>query len=243
MKDNFSTQSDNYAKYRPSYPEELVNFILSHCEEKGVMWDAGTGSGQLASKLAGHFDEVFATDISYEQVKHAPQISNVTYHIQPAEETTFQNHQFDLVTVAQALHWFDLPKYFEEVHRTLKPGGIFAAVGYSLTKIEGLDELFYKFYEDKIGIYWDPERRIVEAEYRGIDFPFEDLGHHHFYYKHEWSFNDFIGYLNTWSAVKKYTAELDSNPVDEWKDQFKAAWGEGAKEVVTPVFLRLGRLK
>ena len=141
MKDLFSTSSDQYAKYPRSYPQELVEYIISKSKQTKIAWDAGAGSGQLTAKLAPHFDEIFGTDISYEQLKNAPQISNITYHIQPAEDTTFSSEQFDLVTVAHALHWFDMDVFFKEVHRVLKPNGVFAAAGYGLSRIDAVDEL------------------------------------------------------------------------------------------------------
>lgn len=242
MKDLFSTASGSYARFRPSYPEELINTIVSKCESTGTCLDVGTGSGQLVSKLAPHFSELYATDISYEQLKNAPQIANVTYHIQPAESTSFGNDQFDAVTVAQALHWFDHDKFYPEINRVLKSGGIFAAAGYTLCQIAGVSGVLEDFYENEIDAYWEPERRMVENEYKSIDFPFEEDEHLRFQHEHRWTFEDFMGYLNTWSAVKKYETEREKNPVNLWLDRFQKAWGnELEKKVITPIFLRIGR--
>ena len=71
MKDFFSSQSKVYAAFRPTYPKELYQFIFRHLTEKKVAWDCATGNGQVAQYLASYFNEVYATDISQQQLDHA----------------------------------------------------------------------------------------------------------------------------------------------------------------------------
>jgi len=242
MKDNFSSHSDKYARYRPQYSNDIVEFIVSQVTNRNLAWDVGTGNGQLAIKLADYFKEVQATDISENQLANAMRKPNIIYSNQPAEQTNFSKHQFDLITVAQAIHWFDLPRFYAEVKRTLKQGGLFAALGYQLCQIEGMDDLILEFYSKKVGPYWDPERKIIEQEYRTVPFPFDDLGTNHFQLLNHWSLDDLLGYLHTWSAVRHYEKANGNNPVTEFEEKFNAMWGnDPVKRVVTPVFIRMGR--
>ena len=242
MKDNFSTHADRYARFRPQYSVDVVEFIVSQVTNRNAAWDVGTGNGQLASKLASYFNEVHATDISENQLANAIRLPNVIYSKQAAEQTNFQKHQFDLITVAQAIHWFDLTKFYVEVKRTLKPDGCFAALGYGLSKIDGVDDILQEFYSKKVGPYWDPERKIIEQEYQSIPFPFDDLGIHRFNLLNQWAIDDLFGYLSTWSATRHYEKAVGTNPVKEFEERFRAHWGDDiSKRVVTPVFVRIGK--
>src|SRR5437879_2833438 len=110
MKDNFSKRSHLYARFRPTYPRQLFEFLISLVPERQAAWDCGTGNGQVAAVLAGYFDKVYATDISENQIKHAVEKPNVVYKIEAAEQTSFPDELFDLITVAQAVHWFDFSR-------------------------------------------------------------------------------------------------------------------------------------
>ena len=154
MKDNFSKDSHLYAKYRPTYPSALFTYIISLLETKDQAWDCATGNGQVATQLAKEFQVVEATDISASQVEQAPKLAHIHYTIQPAEQTKFEKDQFDLITVAQAIHWFDFEKFYAEVNRTLQPNGILAVIGYGLLSISPeLDLIIHHFYNDIIGAY------------------------------------------------------------------------------------------
>jgi ubiquinone/menaquinone biosynthesis C-methylase UbiE len=152
MKDNFSTQATQYAKFRPTYPQGLYDFINSEVKNKALAWDCATGNGQIAVQLAQTFEQVVATDISEKQLANAPQKNNITYKVEPAEKTTFKDHSVDLITVGQAIHWFNFGQFFDEVRRILKPDGLFIAVGYELMKINpAIDILIDNFYNNIVG--------------------------------------------------------------------------------------------
>ena len=125
-KDLFSKQSDLYARYRPTYPKELYEYILSFVKEKNTAWDCATGNGQAAVVLADHFKKVIATDISAAQIDKAIKKENIEYSVCPAESTPFEENTFDLVTVAQAYHWINWKEFKKEVTRVCKPGAIIA---------------------------------------------------------------------------------------------------------------------
>jgi ubiquinone/menaquinone biosynthesis C-methylase UbiE len=244
MKDNFSKQASLYAKYRPAYPSELFSFILSHIGNRDCAWDCATGNGQTAKELAKHFGRVYATDISQQQLDHAERASNISYSLQPAEQTDFSDSQFDLVTVSQALHWFDFEKFYAEVKRVTKPGGWIAVWMYGgLTISPEIDRLKQDHYSNTLGAYWDKERKYVDDDYAGIPFPFEEINCPLFSIRYEWTLEDLEGYLNTWSALQKFIAAKGFNPVDDLMKNISQYWGEGKRKISFPLHLRMGRVK
>lgn len=244
MKDNFSTQAQGYAKYRPYYPPEMIAYIASFVQNKQFALDVATGNGQVAAELSGYFEQVFATDISEKQLANALQKDNITYKVERAEETSFADSQFDLITVAQAIHWFDFDAFYKEVYRILKPDGIFAVMGYGLFSTSGeAGKLLKHFYYDITGPYWDAERRYLDENYTTIPFPFEELETKQFVNEFTWTFEQLTGYLETWSAVQHYINKNGTNPVDLIRDELKEYWEKGGKRVTFPLLLRIGCLK
>ena len=242
MKDNFSTQSSSYARYRPAYPQELYKFLKEKLTITETAWDCGTGNGQVAGELANFFQKVEATDISKQQLENAVKKPNIQYSVKRAEETNFPDNSFDLITVAQAVHWFNFKTFYNEVERVLKPNGIIALIGYSLFKSNlETDKLIHKFYKDIIGPFWDEERRYLNEKYQTIPFPFQEIETPAFQQEYQWSFDHLIGYLETWSAVKHYEKEKGENPVNLIKNELKTAFGNKNK-IVFPILLRLGKL-
>lgn len=243
MKDNFSTQAQGYSKYRPYYPSEMIDYIVSFVKNKQYALDVATGNGQVAVELAKHFKEVFATDISEKQLANALQKDNIIYKEECAEQTSFADGQFDLITVAQAIHWFDFEAFYKEVYRTLKPDGIFAVLGYGLFNTsDESEELLKHFYYDITGPYWDAERCYLDENYTTIPFPFEELETKQFTNEFIWTFEQLTGYLGTWSAVQHYIKKNGINPVDLIRDELKEYWEKGDKKVVFPLLLRIGKI-
>ena len=232
MKDNFSTQSDDYAKFRPVYSQKLIDFLLSLTNHE-VCWDCGTGNGQLAVALAESFANVQATDISEKQLENASQRSNIEYSKKPAEKTNFPDNFFDLVTVAQAAHWFDHKAFNEEVKRVLKPEGALALFGYGLVQVdEELNPIIQSFYWDVTKPYWDPERDHIEARYETIPFPYEELEiNENFDIKSKMSLDKLTGYISTWSAVQHYKKANNQDPIEKLKSDLSQIWKEGKREV------------
>lgn len=244
MKDNFSTQASDYAKYRPYYPSEMIDYVVSFAQNKQSALDVATGNGQVAVELAKHFKDVFATDISEKQLANALRKDNITYIKECAEQTSFADGQFDLVTVAQAIHWFDFDAFYKEVYRILKPDGVFAVLGYGLFNTSGeAEKLLKHFYHDITGPYWDAERRYLDENYTTIPFPFEEMETKRFVNEFTWTFEQLTGYLETWSAVQHYIKKNGINPVDLIRDELKEYWEKGDKKVTFPLLLRIGKLK
>lgn len=244
MKDNFSTQSEQYSKYRPGYPLDFFEYINSIVQSKQNAWDCGTGNGQVAGELAKTFEKVYATDISQSQINNGRQVANILYSVQPAEKTNFSNNSFDLIIVAQAVHWFDFEKFYTEVSRTAKNDALLCVVGYNRPKISPpVDTLITNFYENVIGKYWDKERKYVDENYKTIPFPFVKILTPNFTNKVCWTLDHFIGYLNTWSAVKRFIQQNGQNPVDKLRSELEQNWGKGQTlEVNFPLLLRIGQI-
>lgn len=244
-KDLFSDQSKTYAKYRPTYPQELFDYILQFVEEKKCAWDCGTGNGQAANILADYFQKVIATDISEAQISNAVRKPNIEYHICPAEQTPFDDNSFDLITVATAYHWFHWKQFRNEARRVGKNNAVIAAWAYNTfsSKDENINELIQHFYNDVVYAYWDTERRHVENSYAAVDFDYDLLPTKDFEINLNWTKEQFIGYMNSWSATRNYIKANHSVPTDLIRKQLDEIWnGEEAKPVYFPVFLKLGRI-
>jgi ubiquinone/menaquinone biosynthesis C-methylase UbiE len=243
MKDNFSKQSDLYSRFRPGYPGQLFDFLLPLVPDKRNAWDCGTGNGQVAAKLSNYFTEVYATDLSAAQIENADHKKNIFYSVEKAEKTLFPDNKFDLITIAQAIHWFEFNDFYHEAQRTLKPGGIIAVMGYDILRInKKIDFLIDTFYRDTTGSYWDEERKYVEEHYLTIPFPFKEITTPAFSMNYNWELERVTGYLNTWSAVQHYIRKNNENPVDKISEELKKAWGNVLKRKVQfPIFMRTGR--
>jgi ubiquinone/menaquinone biosynthesis C-methylase UbiE len=244
MKDNFSTQSDRYARYRPSYPAAFYTYLKTLINGTENAWDCATGNGQVAAKISDIFTNVYATDISLQQISNAIKRPNIHYSIQAAERTDFENDFFDLVIVAQAVHWFDFPKFYFEVERTGRANAILAVIGYSNLKTDPrVEKTIENFYHNIVGIYWDQERRYVEESYKTIPFPFPEIHAPQFESVYEWTFEHMLGYLSTWSAVKHYIKRNGNDPIELIKSDLADAWGNDEKKIVRfPLITRIGRV-
>ncbi|HTG66159.1 MAG TPA: class I SAM-dependent methyltransferase [Flavobacterium sp.] len=244
MKDNFSKQASGYSKFRPQYPDELIRYIVSFVENKALALDIATGNGQVAFKLAPFFETVYGIDISQNQLDNAYAADNIIYKVSPAEKTIFENQKFDLITVAQAVHWFDFDSFYKEVYRILKLEGVFAVIGYGLfsTNVDS-DKILNHFYYNIVGSYWDAERRYLDENYLTIPFPFEEQVVEKFENQLEWTFEDLVGYLETWSSVQHYISKNNQNPIDLIRDELKTSWEKNNKKVCFPLLLRIGKLK
>ena len=245
-KDLFSKQTSSYSKYRPYYPVELYEYLLQFVKTRDGVWDCGIGNGQAAIILAEYFKEVKATDISENQLAKANRHPRIEYITSPAEKTPFPDDSFDLVTVAQAYHWFDFKAFAEEVYRVSRPGGIIAIWGYNLvtTNNQNINTAITDFYTNVVGPYWDAERKYVEDNYNTVPFSFPLIASKTFTIENKWSKTDLIGYLNSWSAVQHFLAVKNFNPVDQFAAVLSGYLTD--EELITvsfPVFLKIGSVE
>jgi ubiquinone/menaquinone biosynthesis C-methylase UbiE len=245
-KDLFSDHSEIYAKYRPTYPQELFDYVLSFVRERNRAWDCATGNGQAAKMLADYFNRVDATDISEEQLKNAVQKPNIFYQLCPAEHTPFEDRSFDLITIATAYHWLNWTEFHREATRVGKPGAVIAAWGYNTLRCadERVNRIIQHFYKDVVASYWDPERRHVDESYENIPFDFDPLPSRRFERTLTWNKDAFKGYLLSWSAVQTYIRRHGSSPIDLIGNDLNEVWSDQEeKEVHFPIFLKIGRIR
>ncbi len=245
FKDYFSGGSSSYRDFRPHYPEQLFEHLADMAPTCSTAWDCATGNGQAARFLAQYFDRVVATDASTNQLNNAETFEGVTYIVEPAESTSFESHSVDLVTVAQALHWFDLQAFEQEVRRVGKPDAVLAVWSYAILRSRpSVDAVIEKLYDDILEEYWTEERRIVERGYKDVEFPFELLESPAFAMRAQWSLDHMLGYLSTWSAAKRYEDRNGEDPVALIADELANAWGDrqSLQEVSWPLTVKLWRL-
>jgi len=246
--DHFSSAADRYARFRPVYPAALFDFLAGLCARRELAWDAATGNGQAAVELADRFQRVVATDASERQIAHATRHPAVEYRVEPSESTSIESSSVDLTTVAQALHWFDFERFWDEVRRVSRPDAIFAAWCYGFLRIApAIDRILRELYSVTLGDkYWPAERRHIEAAYATIPFPFARIEAPVFSIRARLDLERLMGYLGTWSAVKRYReANAGSDPLVQVRKELEAVWGEPGmeREVVLDLTLLLGRVR
>jgi SAM-dependent methyltransferase len=245
FKDHYSTIAASYAAHRPRYPEALVDYLADLAPAHEVVWDAGCGSGQLSVLLAARFAWVVATDPSAEQLAHALGHSGVEYRRASAEASDLAAASVDLAVAAQAAHWFDLPRYYAEVRRVTRPGGVVALLAYGVIRIgRDVDPVIERFYWRTLAGHWPPERRLVEGGYRSLPFPFAELRTPAFEMRAEWSLPEVLGYIRTWSAVLALERAGGEGQYAAFSRALAGAWGDPARRraVRWDLALRLGRV-
>lgn len=227
FRDYFSTGSADYRDYRPGYPLALYKYLAAISPARQLAWDCATGTGQAARVLGRFFDRVIASDASAAQISQAQAADNVSYRVMPAEHTDLASASIDLISVAQALHWFNREDFFAEARRVLKPGGILAAWSYNLLTIEAdIDNLINHLYGDTLRDYWPPERRMIENGYRDMDFPLAREQAPEFSMLADWTLDQLLGYLHTWSATRACIEAGEADPVAEIADRLRQHWGD-----------------
>jgi SAM-dependent methyltransferase len=244
FKDHFSVAAHDYDRYRPAYPAGLIDFLADAAPARELAWDCATGTGQAAIALAERFGRVIATDASAAQIRHAVPHPRVDYAIAPAEDCGLADSSVDLVTVAQALHWLDLGRFYAELRRVARPGAVFAAWTYSLADADpAVDPLVAAFYAE-MAPWWPPERSHVEDGYRRLPLPFEPIAAPAFEILEAWPLERLLGYFSTWSAVNRCREETGRDPVIALGERLAGVWGDPARPrpVRWPLHLRVGRV-
>lgn len=244
MKDLFSQHADSYAAYRPSYPDSLIVYLASLCSEHELAWDCATGNGQAAIALTRFFERVIATDLSQEQLDQAPAHPQIEYRRATAETSTLEANSVSLITVAQALHWFKRDAFYSEVKRVLRPSGILAVWSYALCSVDpGVDRILLDFYHGPSASYWEPERALVDEGYASLTLPFSELKVPTFHMEQEWDLSQYLGYLRTWSAVRKAMKVQGTDPLGPHLAAWEKAWGDPAsrRKVHFPLAVRVVR--
>jgi ubiquinone/menaquinone biosynthesis C-methylase UbiE len=233
-----------YAAFRPQYPDELVSYLRSVAPDNPMALDVGCGTGQLTRLLATQFAQVIGVDPSEDQIAHAVACKNVRYQCLPAEELGVEDKTVDLITAAQAAHWFNLPKFYDEARRVVKDQGVIALISYGVAQLDSdCNARFQSFYRDQIRSYWPPERQLVDSGYATIDFPFEELQYPQLEIRLEWDLSELLGYISTWSAVQNAHQQGQDGLLQKFSDDMNSLWGEAdtKRSIVWPIHMRVGR--
>jgi ubiquinone/menaquinone biosynthesis C-methylase UbiE len=242
-KDLFSKQSKEYAVSRPTYPESLFDFLAGLVDRKDLAWDCATGNGQAAVALSKYFRRVIASDISEKQIGNAKRKSNIRYEVFPAEKAILEDDSVDLITVAQALHWFNFKEFYKEARRVLRKGGVIAAWAYGLHSISPeIDKVACYLYEDILGKYWPKERKYIENRYEDVPFPFKQLLTPQFQIELNWNLSELVNYFYTWSSVQKFLEKNNHDPVKQILGELEEAWGsQQRRQIAWPIYINVGR--
>jgi SAM-dependent methyltransferase len=227
------------------YPPQLYDFILAFVERKDAALDCATGNGQVAGALASSFHIIHAIDISEDQLSHAVQQRNIEYSVCRAEQTAFDDNSFDLITVAQAYHWFDGAQFCSEAKRIGRAGGVVAIWGYDLAYSSSpIDSIVRHWNFDILAPYWEPERKHVYTHYEDLPFEFERIPAPEFEIVVDWTCEELIGHLNTWSALQKMKRQVGDGAFQKTVREIRHSWGsDGKRRFILPVFLKLGTVR
>ena len=245
--DHFSEVAPDYATFRPRYPAALFDFLAELAPGRALAWDAACGNGQATVDLAERFDKVIGTDASAAQIEQAPPHARIEWRVAPAERCGIASGTIDLVTMAQALHWVDIPAFFREARRVAKAEGVVAVWSYGSIRSsdERVDALVGRYSHETVGPCWPAQRRLVDERYRSLEFPFEEIDTPAFVMRERWTLAQLVGYIRTWSATIRYIERHQTDPVAELAAQLANVWGnaEHAMDVEWPLAVRVGRVR
>ena len=242
---DFSRVAKEYGASRPGYPEELFVWLADSVVKRETALDAATGSGQAAWELAKHFDRVIGIDVSAEQLRHARAHPRIEYRVARAEASGVPDGSIDLAVAAAAIHWFDRPRFNDELRRVMRRGGVVAAWTYHVAHVDPpLDEILGAFYRDVLGPYYPPNVRLVDERYSGIALPGEELAAPSFHASVRWNAKQVAGFVRTWSVVPLFVEAEKFDPVPALEAQVEAAFGgpDIARDLSFPLYLRAARL-
>jgi ubiquinone/menaquinone biosynthesis C-methylase UbiE len=243
--DHFSAVAARYADFRPHYPAALFDYLASLVPPESLVWDCAAGNGQATVDLAARFARVVATDASAEQIGSATAHPKVEFRVAPAETSGLADATAGLITVAQALHWFNLDRFYAEARRVLQAGGVLAVWAYGVNTVEGeaINALVQDYYSNTVGPYWPAERKLVEEGYRTLPFPFAEAAAPEFRMEAHWNLEQLLGYFSTWSATNRFSKATGRNPLEPLAEELAKVWGDStARRLVQwPLSLRIGR--
>lgn len=245
FKDHFSSHAAAYADARPGYPSGLFDWLSAQCANRALAWDAGCGNGQASVALAEHFDAVFASDPSAGQLASAMAHARVRYAVEAAEQCSLATGSADLVTVAQAYHWFDQSRFCAQAQRVLAPGGVIALWTYAESRVDAaVDAVFDHLHGELLQHDWPSGREHVLNRYRDLPFPFARLQVPAFEMSRRWTLAQYLAYLRSWSASERHRLRTGSDPVAAITAQMETAWGnpQAVRVVSWPLSVLAGRV-
>ena len=239
----FETDTNAYAQYRPQYPESVAQTLAGLVKYRGVAWDAGTGTGIMATELAKYFNLICATDILPEMLRLAPANKGVLYSCQPAEQTDFPDDFVDLIVAAQSAHWFQLDLFYQECKRVAREGAAIAIIGYSSPTLPSILQPIYDYIEHQLlGNYWSPKIEILDNGNQQIDFPFQEIEVRLEPIHCNWTIEELTGFITSWSATRNFLADGKANEMQDAINELNKAWPQASKPIALsfPLCSRIG---
>ena len=234
FQDHFSAHAADYAYARPGYPSAMLDWLTDQCQHTDLAWDCATGNGQVAVPLTNRFQRIIASDASRQQLAHAQAHDRIQYCQCLAEQPSLADTSVDLVTVAQALHWFDIDKFFAAVDRVLRGKGILAVWSYDVCHVAPpIDAQISHFYHEVVGPYWPPERELVANRYESIQFPYAQIAVPEFNMQRDWSCEQLCHYLASWSATRRCREAAGKDPIPQLFAELQSHWPQGLKKTVS----------
>ncbi|MBG0803561.1 class I SAM-dependent methyltransferase [Methylocystis sp. H4A] len=240
----FGDNAGDYRAFRPHYPDALFAWLASAARQDRLAWDCGAGSGQAALGLSRHFTRVLATDPDPRQLALAPKEPNVDYRLARAEDDLGLRAEVDLIACACSIHWFDLPNFYANARRALRPEGIIAAWTYDWprTHVEPLDAILRRLKEDILGPFWAENSALYFERYETLPFPFKEIDCPPFQTPVARSKGDLVSFLKTWSAVEKYRLHYGRDPLALVDRELEEAWRAHPPDLplCVPLYMRCG---
>jgi SAM-dependent methyltransferase len=224
----------------------LFEYLAGLGERRNSAWDCATGNGQAALGLADHFERVIATDQSLQQISEAARHPRIEYHVALAEDSHLPDRSMDLVTVASAIHWFDLDAFYRELSRVLMPGGVAAAWTYHVAHVESnLSEPLWAFYRDVVSSYFPRQGTdLVDKKYAGIHLPGRPVPVPQFWMEADWNCAEVLAFVRSWSGTQAYMTQHGTDPTDSLHHALDRVFtSEHTRHYLRwPLYLRVGHL-
>jgi SAM-dependent methyltransferase len=242
--DLFSGHAAQYSSARPRYPRSLFQRIAAAAPALDRAWDCGTGNGQAAIDLAAHFTRVDASDASAEQIASAKAHDRVHYSVQAAERSNLPDASIDVITVATALHWFDLPEFLHEVGRVLKPGGLLVVWSYLWPRVDSaVDEVFDAVVLSTVESYWAPEAEKAKSGYSDVPLPYPEIDLSSPPIRAEWNLDQMMALIYSWSATRACIAAEGDAVMARFETALREVWGapKTTRALEIPVMVRATR--
>lgn len=242
---DYSPFAGQYAQSRPGYPPELFAYLASLLDRRNFAWDCATGNGQAALGLVKFFGRVIATDISAEQIKHAVPHPKIDYRVARSERSGLDDRSADLITVASAMHWFDLDRFYAEVKRVTRPGGVLAAWTYYVGYVDPpFDRILGRFYREIVSPYFAAGARLVDDRYEAVRLPGEPIDAMKFHVSAAWDFDQMVAFVRSWSGTHEYLKNRGEDPIGLMAGELESIWGDRKRihTVRWPLYLRISKL-
>lgn len=248
FEDHFAAGASMYARARPHYPSEMMDWLAGQAPDRKLAWDAATGTGQVAHLATVHFEQVYATDASPAQLAETVPAPGLRFVHERAELPSLPVDSVDLVTVGAAAHWLDLPRFYEAARRVSRPGGLLALFSYGI-ELSGSPALqgVLNAYAASIAPHWTPAYQVVVDRYRGLPFPFERVEMPAFLAHSQGDLKQFMDLMRTWSGSLRAREATGADPLAPFAQRFEQAWTqrgpvEAPRTLHWPIFGHVGRV-